>query len=250
MLDKNFTPPKERIAITATKKRVDIIETIIYPLSECSTSILLTGSMAYGQDFSVTPESDIDLQLTITPELFQKLHSCKYFQKYNLSRIEEGFKKWIFSQFSLNFIYKEITIECHFWDEKTFKDVLVYKKEHISRLRSQTKKIATDYAYSFDGDEDIVEYPDHKEWIYNVGLFPAYRMKNNKIFLSRPITNILGNAIILFDSCEMEKTIETCREITEEKIAECKQEKWKTYSIFNTLPGKNKISEEVKIMLI
>ncbi len=250
MLDKNFTPPKERIAITATKKRVDIIETIIYPLSECSTSILLTGSMAYGQDFSVTPESDIDLQLTITPELFQKLHSCKYFQKYNLSRIEEGFRNGIFSQFSLNFIYKEVTIECHFWDEKTVKDILLYKKEEISRLRSQTKKIATDYAYSFDGDEDVVEYPDHKQWIYNIGLFPVYRIRNKKIFLSRPITNILGNAIVLFDNCNITEAMDTCREITEQKIADIKQEKGKTYSIFNTLPGKNKISEEVKIMLI
>lgn len=68
MLDKNFTPPKERIAITATKKRVDIIESIINTLAKCSTSTLLTGSMAYGQDFSVTPESDIDLQLTITAD--------------------------------------------------------------------------------------------------------------------------------------------------------------------------------------
>ncbi len=236
MLDKNFTPPKERIAITATKKRIDIIESVIYTLSEYSTSILLTGSMAYGQDYSVTPESDIDLQLTITPELFQKLHSCKYFQKYNLSRIEEGFKKGIFSQFSLNFIYKEVTVECHFWDEKTLKDILLYKKEQVVRLRSQTKKIATDYAYSFDGDEDVAEYPDYKEEVYNLGIFPAYRIKDKKIFLSRPITNILGNAIVLFDACNITEAMDACREIAEQKIADTKQEKGKSYSIFNTLP--------------
>jgi len=43
--------------------------------------------MAYGQDFSVTPDSDIDLQIMVTPEIFPKLASCKYFQKYNLTRI-------------------------------------------------------------------------------------------------------------------------------------------------------------------
>ena len=44
--------------------------------------------------------------------------------------------------------------------------------------------------------------------------------------------------------------MDECREITEQKIADTKQEKGKSYSIFNALPGKNKISEEVKIMLI
>jgi hypothetical protein len=44
--------------------------------------------------------------------------------------------------------------------------------------------------------------------------------------------------------------MDQCRELTEEKISEMKQENGKTYSIFNTMPGKNKISEEVKIMLI
>ena len=88
MLDKNFTPPKERIAITATKKRVDIIESIINMLAKCSTSVLLTGSMAYGQDYSVTPDSDIDLQLTITTDYLDELASCKFFQKYNIEKIK------------------------------------------------------------------------------------------------------------------------------------------------------------------
>lgn len=87
MFDPNFTPPKQRISETATKKRINIIEDIIPYLTQCSTAMLLTGSMAYGQDFSVTPESDIDLQLLVTPEIISKIGSCKYFQKYNTDRI-------------------------------------------------------------------------------------------------------------------------------------------------------------------
>jgi hypothetical protein len=44
--------------------------------------------MAYGQDYSVTPESDIDLQLTIVADLLGELASCKFFQKYNIERIK------------------------------------------------------------------------------------------------------------------------------------------------------------------
>lgn len=206
--------------------------------------------MAYGQDYSITPESDIDLQLLITPEIITKIGSCKYFQKYNTKKIIEWFTSGISQQLSLNFICKDVPVECHFWDEKTYKEVLLYKQESVIRLRSQTKKISTDYAYSFDGEEDVCEYPDYKEGAYNVGVFPAYRIKNKKIFLSRPISNILGNAIVLFDDCHISEVINECREITEKKIAEMPQEDGKSYTIFNTLPGKNKVAEDVKIMLI
>ncbi len=250
MLDKNFIPPKIHIAERETKRRINIIEGIIPQIMQYSSAMILTGSMAYGQDYSITPESDIDLQILITPEIITKIGSCKYFQKYNTKRIIEWFTNGIFEQFSLKFLYKEISVECHFWDEKTYKEILLYKKESVVRLRSQTKKIATDYAYSFDAEEDRTEYPDYKCWIYNVWVFPAYRMKNKKLFLARPITNILGNAIVLFDECNFSETINECRNITENKINEAKKEEWKSYTIFNTMPGKNKISEEVKIMLI
>ena len=89
MFDPNFVPPKPRIAETQTKKRINIIESLIPELMQCSMAMLLTGSMAYGQDYSITPESDIDLQLLITPEIITKIASCKYFQKYNTKKIIE-----------------------------------------------------------------------------------------------------------------------------------------------------------------
>lgn len=89
MLDPDFIPPKLRVAETETKKRVKIIENIIPEIAQFGSAIVLTGSMAYGQDYSVTPDSDINLQFLVTPEFFPKLFSSKYFQKYNTKRIEE-----------------------------------------------------------------------------------------------------------------------------------------------------------------
>lgn len=93
MLDPDFIPPKPRVAETETKKRVKIIENMIPEIAQFGSAVVLTGSMAYGQDYSVTPDSDIDLQFLVTPEFFPKLFSSKYFQKYNTKRIEEGFLK-------------------------------------------------------------------------------------------------------------------------------------------------------------
>jgi len=73
MLNPDFIPPKTRIAETETKKRIRIIEDILPELEKYSSAILLTGSMAYGQDFSVTPISDIDIQLLTTPEKIAKI---------------------------------------------------------------------------------------------------------------------------------------------------------------------------------
>lgn len=89
MLDKNFIPPKIHIAERETKRRINIIEGIIPQIMQYSSAMILTGSMAYGQDYSITPESDIDLQILITPEIITKIGSCKYFQKYNTKRIIE-----------------------------------------------------------------------------------------------------------------------------------------------------------------
>lgn len=86
------------------------------------------------------------------------------------------------------------------------------------RLRSQTKKTATDYAYSFDGEEDAEEYTDYKEGVYNLGVLPAYRIHDKKIFLSRPITNILANAMSLSDNCGLKSIIEESRKITKSKL--------------------------------
>ncbi|MBP6921172.1 hypothetical protein KBB89_01330 [Candidatus Gracilibacteria bacterium] len=245
MLDKNFTPPKPRIAQTETIKRIKIIENLIPEITQFGSAVVLTGSMAYGQDYSITPESDIDIQFLVTPEFFPKLFSSKYFQKYNTERIAQGFIDGIFQQFSISFLVKGIPVECHFWNEKTYKDILLYQCEKVIRLRSQTKKVSTDYAYSFDGEEDTEEYPDYKEGAYNVGVFPAYRIKNKRIFLCRPITNILGNAMILSDNCELKSVIEESKKITKSKLDKTPREEGKTYSLLNTLPGKNKVAPEL-----
>lgn len=201
--------------------------------------------MAYGQDYSISPDSDIDLQFLVTPAFFPKLFSSKYFQKYNTDRIAKWFTDGVFQQFSISFLVKWITVECHFWDEKTYKDILLYQREKVTRLRSQTKKTATDYAYSFDGEEDAEEYTDYKEGVYNLGVLPAYRMRDKKIFLSRPITNILANAMLLSDDCGLKEIIEESKKITKTKIDKMTREEWKNYSIYNTLPGKNKVAPEL-----
>lgn len=76
----------------------------------------------------------------------------------------------------------------------------------------------TDYAYSFDGEEDVEEYTDYKEGVYNLGILPAYRMRDTKIFLCNPITDILTNAMMLSDDCDFKSVIEESKKMTQSKL--------------------------------
>ena len=72
-----------------------------------------------------------------------------------------------------------------------------------------------------------------------------YRIRDKKIFLSRPITNILGNAMLLSDNCGLKEIIEESRKITKTKLDKTPRKKDETYSLLNTLPGKNKVAPEL-----
>lgn len=238
------TLPKPNVAKRETTKRIKIIEDILPELIKYSKAILLTGTMAYGQDFSIDDESPIVLQIITDDENIEKIGACKFFQKYNTQKVRDGFASDIFQEFMFTFMVKEITIECHFWNEKTWKEITRYKREKITRLRSQTRKIYTDSAYGFDGEEIRAEYPDYKKEIYNVGELPVYTLRNETLFLSRPLSDILI-CIKLYDECDAKSAIRECKNITKQKLADTKKKTGIIYSLFNTLPDKEGISSEV-----
>lgn len=242
----NDTPnlPKPNVAKRETTKRIKIIEDILPEIMKYSKAILLAGTMAYGQDFSIDEDSPIVLNIITDDEQLEKIGACKFFQKYNTEKIRNGFRAGIFHEFTLSFLAKEITVECHFWNEKVWKEITQYRRETITRLRSQTKKIYANTAYSFDGDELQTEHPDYKKEIHNVGELPVYTIKDDKIFVSQPLSDILI-CIKLYDECDAKSAIRECKNITKQKLADTKKKADVIYSLFNTLPYKTYVSPEV-----
>lgn len=70
-------------------------------------------------------------------------------------------------------------------------------------------------------------------------------MKNGKLFLSSPLSDIL-TCVKLYDECEIKSTIRECKNITKQKLSEVKQKSDTIYSLFNTLPDKERVSPEVE----
>ncbi len=85
--------PKQNVAKRETTKRIKIIEDILPELMKYSKGVILTGTMAYGQDFSIDSISPIVLQIITNDDQLQKIGSSKFFQKYNTEKIREGMKK-------------------------------------------------------------------------------------------------------------------------------------------------------------
>ena len=82
---------------------------------------------------------------------------------------------------------------------------------------------------------------------FAVADFPTYRRINDKLFLCRPITNILGIPLIIIAN---QRIIEAIDERWTRSVQELlsftgdTQPDFEYTSIANTLPGKNKMSEE------
>jgi hypothetical protein len=251
MLDKNFTPPSQEVSAIETKKRLDLIEKVRPALSEFAVAVMVSGSMGYGQNYSVTEKSDIDTQILLTKETAPKILSSGLFDKEKLGPSIEGYLHGVAQQFSFSTPIDGISLECHFWDKDAFIAAATLKTESTVRLRSSLTPPSVDYGYSFDGSEDKVELPGEQSGSYILGTFPSFRRRDNKIFLCRPITNMLGNPFIVQGGEILNPLIaETWRLVIQEliKVAPSPVD-LDAYNVFNALPGKQKASPAVKALI-
>ncbi len=247
MLEPDFVPPDKEVSEIETKKRMAVLPDILSIFDSSTSAILVSGSLAYGSNYSVTEKSDIDLQLLVNLETVDALKNIDQFKDTGIEKAIEGFKAGYFQQFSFDFWLNDIRCECHFWSEDAFLDAITYKNSVTPRLRQSIETPSTDFGFSFDGELNKVDYFGEVVGGYPVSDFPTFRIVDKKIFLCRPIANILGKALVLKSNDELENAIDRCwvktiEELSNFKIANPEADA----SIFNVLPGKNKVSPEVK----
>lgn len=241
MLEPNFTPPNPEESGVETQKRLDELAKFKTQIKDSATSLIVAGSMGYGQNYSVKKTSDLDMILFTNKDLVDNLSSTGLFNAEDLNHAVSGYKKDLYKQFSLVFESNNIPMECHFWDQEALIDALLYKSESTKRLRSGVDTPSTDYAHSFSGKEDVKDYFGEMIEGYPVADFPTYRMVDDVVFLCRPITNILGHPLVVFGDQKVLEAIETCWNMTIKKLVEYRQHDNQA-SIINALPGKIKVA--------
>lgn len=247
-LELNFTPPEQSLSIRETAKRNELIKWFLNEMDGSVTGLLVTGSMAYGYDYSVKESSDVDMQLLVTPETVNGLRSLNLFNPAELKKSISGYLDGSFSQFSLVFSRNEVSMECHFWDHEAFIDAITFETSETKRLRSGIDTPSTDHGFSFSRQESVKDYYGEMVGTYPVGVFPSYREENGVLYLCRPITNILGLPRVEKTNPALDDAMEKTWQLTAERLKLSVTDSTldlEVTNIENTLPGKSKMRSDV-----
>lgn len=247
MFEKNFAPPPLKKAQKETQKRMALVKNFLPTIKPAITALIITGSLAYGKNFSITEKSDIDFLLTINKKTVDNLPKTNLFSSENLNKIIPAYKKGIIKQFSLSFEKNNVEMQCHFWDQVAFEKAITFQTSTTPRIKSQLGIPSTDYAYSFDGTENIADFFGRQREKFIISDFPSYRIIKNKTFLCRPITNILGCPDIIYGNRKLFLAINKSWENVIQHLINFNKKRpinLAKLNIINTLPGKNKVSSE------
>lgn len=247
-LEPHFTPPEKSITEAETKKRNGLIKWFFETIDSAVVGLIVSGSMGYGYDYSVKETSDVDMQLIVTHETVGKLKELDIFDPTKLEKAIVGYLEGIYGQFSLVFQKDGVSMECHFWDLSAFIRAITYQASDTKRLRSGIDTPSTDHGFSFARDESMKDYYGEIINGYAVSSFPSYREENSTLYLCRPITNILGLPRIEKSNTELDTAIEKTWDESIKRLvsfAENGTVDLKKYNIENTLPGKNKMRQDV-----
>lgn len=247
-LEPNFVPPDKAISKAETAKRNELIAWFGGVVDNSVVGFLVSGSMAYGANYSVKPSSDIDMQLLVTPDTVTNLSTLGLFNGLELEKAVTGYLEQIYGQFSLVFTKDGVSMECHFWDSQAFMDTITYKAVETKRLRSDVTVASTDHGFSFARIESVVDYYGEMVKDYPVGILPSYREVDGTLYLCRPVTNILGLPRIEKTNPELDAAMESTWYETITRlgtIAKDNRLDLNIYNIENALPGKNKMRPDI-----
>jgi predicted nucleotidyltransferase len=252
MLQQNFTPPDQELSKKETRKRMNAINSFVPRIKSAITSVTVTGSMASGQNYSVTEKSDIDIQMSVTRDSVMLLKETNLFAPTVLDIPVKAYLENLINQFSISIEINGITHECHFWDEEAMISAMEMGTQFTKRIRTTNASAAIDHGFAFDGSHNTFECPTEEINGLYISVLPSYRYINSKLFLSRPITNWLNTPYILFGNQLLEKHINTVWEKVVAKLVQVSTNtlNLSTHNVLNALPSKFKASSDAKAKIL
>ncbi len=234
--------------VKETNSRIMYAKDMARKLSECTKAIMVTGSVAYGNNYSVKETSDLDIFLILKQDKFEKLKTLnkEIFNGDIPEKVLEYMEKDQIDMFHVD-ILMDYEAYFAFWSENFFERITNNLK--TSCCRRFVKKIRTKeillknfnnemlkYRYSpkYVDEGIIVDYPTHifdKNNIYWAGV-PV------EVLLSEPIV-ISGDSIYVY-----EKIYSLIKELVKQGFLEKKDP-----DIKNLLIRKDRFSPETNIKI-
>ncbi|MDP1729535.1 MAG: nucleotidyltransferase domain-containing protein [archaeon] len=217
-------------------------------------AVILAGSVAYGKNFSVRKESDIDLIILIERKDYDKITKCKLFKI--TAQIEEAlefFKNKEVDHFSIREKIDDVDIQYHFWDKEAHyrAELMQLPAPKVYNVFNMNPTELT--GLDFSGIVHHLKLGDIKKCKYGaIHNYPAYFMENGYLILRQPILNLITAPEILFTKdSQLLKNIESIWQNLAKKLIEESNGKvdLSKKSIIRAMYGNWNLSEESKKIL-
>lgn len=135
--------------VLETKRRVDIARTISLSLEGTVKGIILGGSMGFGQNYSVTAQSDIDMVVVTGLDRVDDLTNTEYVQGRVPTEVLDLFRDGEINSFWVTREIDNVEVNTFIYEEKGYVDFCLLKGG--LKTFKKNKPSATQTSYGFDG---------------------------------------------------------------------------------------------------
>lgn len=210
MLSKDAPLPSFEISKRETQRRKKIIEQLLPDLKQDFSEVLLVGSMAYGQEYSVHEKSDLDFLIFVSGDDFAKIDSKKWGVPRQVSELYVSGKV---AHISGIVTIDGVKCEFHFWHPKTHMTLIKLQQQFAPRFSSSGSSASGSHL-NFSGEEC------HRESTFKTipeGYIQGYRSfdeVNGRFVPYEPFVNLLLPSINLVgdSNTRIETAWSVCRE--------------------------------------
>jgi hypothetical protein len=136
--------------IIETRKRMDLAQTITTPLKGIVEGVMLGGSMGFGQNYSVTEKSDIDLVIVCDKNYIDKLAQTPYFQSHIPYEVLTSFKQSKLNCFWVSRVLHDIEVNAFIYEPESYAQFCQLKGKLT--IYSQKRPSETQTGYGFSGE--------------------------------------------------------------------------------------------------
>jgi len=249
---KNYLIHLEK-ATSETRKREKIIEKIKEDLSPFVHSIIIVGSMAYGKNYSIRKDSDIDLLILVEKTHISKLLNYSLFNKDPWVKFAIKYlKEDLIQVFTIKKLIKDVKIEFHIWNKDTQYKATRIEIKKVKRLKQDKSSTAIIHK-DFSGKSYFIKKNIFKFKDYFIQIYPVYKIINKNFVSFEPINNMVMCPNIIFsrDKKELLKNIEFLWEkLTKQLIKENPSLDLFELNVLNSQPGSDKLSPDKKKEII
>jgi len=110
-----------------TQRRLQIIENIKQQVYPFVRAMILGGSMGYGQNYSINPDSDIDNLVIFSKNMLDPIMNTSYFRKTTSPRVLNLFKSGELNSFWVTKKVDGVEVNSYMYEEGNFRDFCLLK---------------------------------------------------------------------------------------------------------------------------